>query len=352
MTGGTPGTTLPGAQIPARRGPGGGRRLCFRPVRGRAGRCGGTLPGKDTAISATGESRADDATTDAPELAEDARSGQVVERHRRAVRTRTRRRLVLQLGSLVVVLAAWWAVTAAGVVRPLYLPGPGAVWDAFVRANSCYEAGTRVLCGEQGYFMWEHLLASFRRIGVGVGAAIVLGPLLGFLMGASRWFNAVSEPYLNFLRALPPLGYIGLLIVWFGIGDLSKYWLLFLAAFPPIAIATINGMRGIQTDRVHAAESMGASRWQVVTQVMLPSTLPEILSGIRIAVGFAWTTVVAAELNNGIPGIGGLAYIAGTQLQTALTIACIIVIGLCAVALDTALKYLTRALVPWYGKAA
>jgi taurine transport system permease protein len=268
------------------------------------------------------------------------------------VRTRTRRRLVLQLGSLVVLLAAWWAVTAAGIVRPLYLPGPGAVWDAFVRANSCYEAGSRVLCGEQGYFMWEHLLASFRRIGVGVGAAVVLGPLLGFLMGASRRFNAVTDPYLNFLRALPPLGYIGLLIVWFGIGDVSKYWLLFLAAFPPIAIATINGMRGIQTDRIHAAQSMGASRWQVVTQVMLPSTLPEILSGIRIAVGFAWTTVVAAELNNGIPGIGGLAYIAGTQLQTALTIASIIVIGLCAVALDTALKYLTRALVPWYGKAA
>jgi len=290
-----------------------------------------------------------------PDHAEEARSGEVGDRHRRAVRSRTRRRVLLQLGSLVVVLGAWWAVTAVGIVRPLYLPGPGAVWDAFVRSNSCYPAGagsSRVLCGEQGYFMWEHLLASFRRIGVGVGAAVVLGPLLGFLMGASRRFNAITEPYLNFLRALPPLGYIGLLIVWFGIGDLSKYWLLFLAAFPPIAIATINGMRGIREDRIHAAQSMGASRVQVVTQVMLPSTLPEILSGIRIAVGFAWTTVVAAELNNGIPGIGGLAYIAGTQLQTALTIACIIVIGLCAVALDTALKYLTRALVPWYGKAA
>lgn len=309
---------------------------------------------KDRAIDVTGERRAE-SQEHRPEHAEEARSGEVVERHRRSVRRRTRRRLTLQLGTLVVVLLAWWAVTAAGMVRPLYLPGPGAVWEAAVRANSCYPAGegsSRVLCGEQGYFMWEHLLASFRRIGVGVGAAVVLGPLVGFLMGASRWFNAVTEPYLNFLRALPPLGYIGLLIVWFGIGDLSKYWLLFLAAFPPIAIATINGMRGIQADRIHAAESMGANRWQVATQVMLPSTLPEILSGIRIAVGFAWTTVVAAELNNGIPGIGGLAYIAGTQLQTALTIACIVVIGLCAVVLDTVLRSVTRVLVPWYGKAA
>lgn len=284
----------------------------------------------------------------------DRESSAVAQRHRSVARTRAQRRLLLQGGSLLVVLALWWLVTATGLVRPLYLPGPSAVWDATIRANSCYpasEGSSRVLCGEQGYFMWEHLLASFRRIGVGVGAAIIVGPVIGFLMGTSRWVNEITEPYLNFLRALPPLGYIGLLIVWFGIGDLSKYWLLFLAAFPPIAIATINGMRGIRVDRIHAAQSLGANRRQIATNVVLPSTLPEVMSGIRIAVGFAWTTVVAAELNNGIPGIGGLAYVSGTQLQTALTIACIIVIGLCAVALDAVLKHLSRVLIPWHGKA-
>lgn len=286
---------------------------------------------------------------------EDEETTKVAQRHRRSARLGRQRVLALQAASLVVVIAVWWLVTAAGWIRPLYLPSPGAVWDALIRANSCYAAGegsSRVLCGEQGYFMWEHLLASFQRIGVGVGAAVVLGPIVGFLMGSSKWVNAVTEPYLNFLRALPPLGYIGLLIVWFGIGDLSKFWLLFLAAFPPIAIATINGMRGIRSDRIHAAQSMGANRWQIATSVILPSTLPEVLSGIRIAVGFAWTTVVAAELNNGIPGIGGLAYVSGTQLQTALTIACIIVIGLCAVALDAVIRQLTRLLAPWHGKAS
>ena len=289
-----------------------------------------------------------------PSARPDDETSAVLDRHRRVARGQSQRRLLLQLASLVVVLAIWWAVTAAGLIRPLYLPGPMAVWEAFVRGNSCYpasEGSSRVLCGEQGYFIWEHLLASFRRIGVGVGVAVVLGPIIGFLMGVSRWLNQVTEPYLNFLRALPPLGYIGLLIVWFGIGDLSKYWLLFLAAFPPIAIATINGMRGIRTDRIHAAQSMGANKVQIAVNVTLPSTLPEVLTGIRIAVAFAWTTVVAAELNNGIPGIGGLAYVSGTQLQTALTIACIIVIGLCAVALDAVLKHLTKVLVPWQGKA-
>jgi taurine transport system permease protein len=84
---------------------------------------------------------------------------------------------------------------------------------------------------------------------------------------------------------------------------------------------------------------------------MMPATLPEVINGIRIAVGFAWTTVVAAELNNGIPGIGGLAYASGTELKTPLTIACIIVIGIAAVALDGLIKLLENILVPWRGKA-
>ncbi len=278
----------------------------------------------------------------------------VAEDHRRSTRRGRTRRRMLQAGVLVVVVALWWLVTALELVPPLYLPSPGAVWEAFVRANTCYplaEGSDRIICGEQGYYLWGHLLASLQRIGIGVGVAILLGPVVGYLLATVEWMGTAFEPYLNFLRSLPPLGYIGLLIIWFGIGDLSKNWLLFLAAFPPVVIATINGIRGIREDRIHAAQSMGANRWQVSTQVVLPSALPEVIGGIRIATGFAWTTVVAAELNAGIPGIGGLAYVSGQQLKTALTIACIIVIGLAAVALDALIKRLGGILVPWYGKA-
>ncbi|MFJ6417769.1 ABC transporter permease [Paeniglutamicibacter sp. NPDC091659] len=269
-------------------------------------------------------------------------------------RTTRRRQTAIRLAVFAAFLLLWWGVTAAGLVKPLFLPSPGAVWNAAVQANSCrpVAAGVdRLVCGEQNYFMWEHLFASLQRIGAGVGMAIVFGVALGFIMGTIKPINTVIEPYLNFLRSLPPLGYIGLLIVWFGIGDVSKIWLLFLAAFPPIAMATISGVSGIRQARIHAAQSLGATRWQVMTNVILPSSLSEIFSGIRIAVGFAWTTVVAAELNNGIPGIGGLAYISGTQLQTPLTIACIIVIGISAIALDALIKNLGRVLVPWHGKA-
>jgi taurine transport system permease protein len=115
-------------------------------------------------------------------------------------------------------------------------------------------------------------------------------------------------------------------------------------------MATISGVRGVREDQVNAVLTLGASRRQVLTSVMVPATLPEIINGIRVATGFAWTCVVAAELNNGLPGIGGLAYVSGTQLKTPLVIACIIVIGIAAVLLDTGLKALERVLVPWRGR--
>jgi taurine transport system permease protein len=271
----------------------------------------------------------------------------------RARRQHRLRRLGLHATSLLGLLLVWWLVTELELVRPLYLPPPGDVWDAFVTANTDHpvsEGSDRIVRGEQNYYLWEHLIASLQRIAVGVAAAIVVGVPLGLLMGTT-WLGVLLEPYLNFVRALPPLAYVGLLIAWFGIGDTSKIWLLFLAAFPPIAVATISGVKGVREDQVNAVRTLGASRRQTLTTVVLPSTLPEVLTGLRVGVGFAWTTVVAAEIDNGIPGIGGLAYLAGGQLRTDLVIACIIVIGLAAIALDLTLKYLERVLVPWRGKA-
>lgn len=107
----------------------------------------------------------------------------------------------------------------------------------------------------------------------------------------------------------------------------------------------------MREDQVNAVLSLGASPCQSVTSVVFPSTLPEILTGVRVAVGFAWTTVVATEIANGIPGVGGLAYLAGQQLNSALVVACIVVIGLAAILLDLGIKSLERFLVPWRGRA-
>ncbi|QCR52962.1 taurine ABC transporter permease [Brachybacterium sp. SGAir0954] len=291
------------------------------------------------------------ATTASPPADEQSRN--VARRARQGRSRRRRRNLALQLGVLVALLAVWWLITAVKLVDPLYLPSPQAVLTAFIDANRCLvvdEASGRTVCGVQNYYLWEHLVASLQRIGIGVALAAVAGIVLGFLMSMWEPANTALAPYLNFLRALPPLGYIGLIIVWVGIGDLSKVLLLFLAAFPPIVVATVDGVRGIRGDYISAARSMGASTSHVLRYVVLPGAAAPILSGIRLAVGFAWTTVVAAELNNGIPGIGGLAYLSGTQLHTSLTIACIIVIGLVAVALDGCIRWIGDRLTPWHGK--
>lgn len=257
--------------------------------------------------------------------------------------------------SLVVLLVVWSVVAAADLVEPHYLtPSPLEVWDAFVRANSNHPVGggvDRVVRGEEHYFLWEHLVVSLRRIGLGLVLGVAVGVPLGLLMGTVRWVGDLVGPYVDFLRSLPPLAYIGFLVAWFGIYDASKVWLLFLAAFPPITLATINGVRGVREDQLNAARSLGASGLQLTTQVVLPATLPDILSGLRVAVGFAWTTVVAAELVNGLPGIGGLAYLSGTQNKIALSVACILVIGLTAIALDAVIRTIEKLVVPWRGKA-
>lgn len=257
--------------------------------------------------------------------------------------------------SLVVLLVTWSVVASADLVEPHYLtPSPLEVWDAFVRANSHHPVGggiDRVVRGEENYFLWEHLVVSLRRIGLGLLFGVLVGVPLGLLMGSVRWVGDLLGPYVDFLRSLPPLAYIGFLVAWFGIYDTSKVWLLVLAAFPPITLATINGVRGVRQDQLNAARSLGASGLQVTTTVTLPATLPDILSGLRIAVGFAWTTVVAAELVNGLPGIGGLAYLSGTQNKIALSVACILVIGITAIALDAVIRTIEKLVVPWRGKA-
>ncbi len=254
---------------------------------------------------------------------------------------------------LAAVLGAWTAVAASDLVTPHYLtPSPKEVWDAFVRANSDHPVGggvDRIVRGEENYYLWEHLLASLQRIGIGLAFAIAVGIPLGLAMGV-RAIGSLLGPYVDFLRSIPPLAYIGFLVAWFGIYDTSKIWLLFLAAFPPIALATLNGVRGIREDYLDAIRTLGAGRLATVRLVVLPATLPDILSGLRVAVGFAWTTVVAAELVNGLPGIGGLAYLSGSQNKIALSVACIIVIGLTAIALDVLIRTAERQLAGWRGK--
>ncbi|MFZ4583781.1 MAG: ABC transporter permease [Acidimicrobiia bacterium] len=255
-------------------------------------------------------------------------------------------RILVQTAGIAVLVGAWFLVTELKLWSEVIVPRPSAVWAALLDATSTRD-GQR---GLSGYLLWEHLGASLARVLQGLFWGIVVGVPLGLLLGTVPWFRVASEPFVNFVRSLPPLAYFSLLIIWFGIDDTSKIWLLFLAAFAPIAIATMAGVEAVRRQRVEAARSLGASNRQVLVHTVLPSALPDIFTGVRLAVGFAWTTIVAAETSNGIPGIGGLAWSTKKELRTDVAILCVIVIGITAIALDSVVRTAERLIVPWKGK--
>ncbi|MFJ9055684.1 ABC transporter permease [Streptomyces sp. NPDC102409] len=253
----------------------------------------------------------------------------------------------LRAVALAVLLAAWQAVVAAEVWPRVLVPSPGEVWHQFVLASTVHD-GVR---GYSGYLLIEHLGVSLRRIGIGAGYAMLAGIPVGLLIGVVKPLAVVLEPAVTFLRTLPPLAYFSLLVIWFGIDESPKIWLLVIAALPPIAAATAAAVRTVPGELVEAARALGAGPVSLLLSVRLPAALPEILTGVRIAVGIAYTCVVAAETINGVPGIGGMIRDAQRYNQTAVVIAGLIAIGLSGILLDALLKGAERGLVPWRGRS-
>jgi taurine transport system permease protein len=246
-----------------------------------------------------------------------------------------------------IAVAVWWVLTATGRFSPLLLPTPGAVVQAFRQAVTTHNGQDGLL----GSYLWVHLWSSLRRVMIGLGWGIVLGVPLGLAIGLSRTIDRVLGPAVDFLKALPPLGYYPLLILWFGIQDESKVWLLSLACFAPITVATAASVAGVRMERVNAALMLGAGRVAIVRAVVLPSIAGDIVTGVRVATGFAWTTIVAAETMNGLPGLGGLAWASQKELRADIAILAIIVIGVTAVASDAVLRAVERHVAPWKGRA-
>jgi taurine transport system permease protein len=146
------------------------------------------------------------------------------------------------------------------------------------------------------------------------------------------------------------LAYLPLIIIWFGIDETPKVLLIYLACFAPLALAARSGMKSAAPEQINAAYSMGASYSQVIRFVILPAAMPEILVGMRIAIGFGWTTLVAAEMVAANVGLGQMVLNASNFLRTDIVIMGIIVIGVVAYVFDIFMRWVERRLVPWKGK--
>jgi taurine transport system permease protein len=161
----------------------------------------------------------------------------------------------------------------------------------------------------------------------------------------------VLDPPIEFYRPLPPLAYLPLIVIWFGIDETAKVVLIFLACFAPLAMSARAGVKSVMIEQINAAYSMGASRWQVIWHVIVPGAMPEIFTGMRIAIGFGWTTLVAAEMVAATEGLGQMVLNASNFLRTDVVIMGIVVIGVVAYLFDLLMRYIERLVVPWKGKA-
>lgn len=243
--------------------------------------------------------------------------------------------------TVLALLLLWLLVTGLGLIKPLFLPSPQAVFEQFYEYLTG-QANDRPL--------WEHFAMSMFRVFSAFALACLTAIPVGIAMGMSRVWRGIFDPPLEFYRPLPPLAYLPLIIIWFGIDELPKVLLIYLSCFAPLALAARSGMKSASQEQINAAYSVGASYHQVILHVILPAALPEIMVGMRIAIGFGWTTLVAAEMVAANVGLGQMVLNASNFLRTDIVVMGIVVIGVVAYLFDLLMRWVEARVVPWKGK--
>ncbi|MDA8869926.1 ABC transporter permease subunit [Rhizobiaceae bacterium] len=227
-------------------------------------------------------------------------------------------------------------------MEPVWLPPPETVFARLIEISQT---------GYQNFTLLEHLGWSLMRVVAGFIFGALIGIPLGYAMGLSDYFRGWFDPIVEFMRPVPPLALIPLVIIWAGIGESGKIILLFLAALWIMAIAARAGVSGVNIAKVHAAYSLGASKWQILRHVIVPNSLPEIFTGARVAMGVCWGTVVAAELVAAEKGAGMMIMVASRFQLTDIVIMGIILIGVIGYLIDIMMRLLEDWLVPWKGRS-
>jgi len=195
-----------------------------------------------------------------------------------------------------------------------------------------------------------HIWDSFLRVFMGLMLGVIFGVPLGIFMGLNRFAKGFFDPLVELYRPVPPLAWAPLVITVFGIDNLGKVFLLFMVSFSIMIISARAGASGTQLSKIHAAHSLGASRWQILRHVIFPNSLPEILTGIRVAVGMCWGTLVAAEFLAGTTGIGFVENVARKYMQYEVIWITIFVMGMLGLLFDVTIRKIIDKTIPWHGK--
>lgn len=236
--------------------------------------------------------------------------------------------------TFTLLLLLWWGVVAGGLVNPVLVPPPGRVLSSF----------TQMLFGG---VLLEHVWASLWRVVQGFLLALLVAIPLGVAMGMFRIVRGMVEPLVELLRPIPPIAVIPLVILWFGIGEFSKVFIIFYGALFPILVNTMAGFAEVNPVHIRAAQTLGAKRWHIFRDVVLRSAIPYMVVGARLGMGMAFVVLVAAELIASSEGLGFLINDARYRFRTDeifLGMACIGVLGF---TLNRLLIHIERRLVRW-----
>lgn len=252
------------------------------------------------------------------------------------------RGLTVSIVTVLLVLLLWFLATDVfELVRPVVLPSPTDLATEF----------TELL--EEGYTgqpLWEHVRASLFRTFTGLFLGLAVGIPLGLLVGYYWVASAIFSPFLGILRPIPPIAFIPLVVLYFGIGEFSKILLIFMAALWYVTLNTAAGVKAVPTDLMRAAQNMGLRGWQLFAHVIFPSSLPYIMTGIKTATAVSWAIVVAAELVAAQRGLGYMVMDAATFFRVTDVYIGIILIGMIGLFLEIVTSVAESRLLHWRGK--
>lgn len=242
---------------------------------------------------------------------------------------------------LLLVVLAWQVMSSIGVIPAFKLPSP---WQVFGGLQDLITLGM-----PPGHLLHRHISHSLQRVFWGYLTALLIAIPLGIAMGWSRALSTALEPIMEVLRPIPPLAWIPIAILWFGIGNQSAAFIIFLGAFFPILLNTISGVRTIDPLLIEAARTLNATRRFIFFKVLLPGAFPAIFTGLRIGLGIGWMTLVAAEFTGVRQGYGlGYMIMTARDIQRPdQIVAGMVVIGLIGLIIDAGLNLLERLLLHW-----
>jgi ABC-type nitrate/sulfonate/bicarbonate transport system permease component len=254
-----------------------------------------------------------------------------------------RRFWALSASGLATFFAVWYLFVLSGLVPAQFLPTPAAVVEEFVKLTQQPYAG---------YTLQQHLISSIGRFFLGFGVAVAVGIPLGLMMGWFRWLDNAITPLFESVRFVAPIAWVPFAALWFGTGIGGPTLIIFTGAFPPALINAYRGAKFVETRLIEAAQTLGASNWRIISEILLPASVPSIIAGLRISAGLGWQSLIGAELIVVSSGIGYVMVKGQGNIDTPVVMSCMIAIGIIGFIIDVLLRRLEAYINTMRGRAA